>query len=52
MVSRGLSQAISAPFFAAASAGLFSVAVIVALAFWQRDNLKLLRSAATRKEAT
>ena len=52
LVSRGLAQVISAPFFAAASAGLFSVAVIAALAFWQRDNLKLLRAAATRREAT
>ncbi len=51
IASWGLARSIAAPFLAAASAGVIAVVVITALAFWQRDNLRLLRSAA-RQGAT
>ncbi|WP_347344575.1 lipopolysaccharide biosynthesis protein [Microbacterium sp.] len=46
----GAARLIDVPFFAAAAAGLFSLVVIAGLAWWQRDNLRRLRSAATRKD--
>lgn len=48
----GAGHVIEIPFFAAATAGLIAIAVIGALAWWQRDNLRLLRAAASKKEAT
>ena len=49
--SWGLARSIPAPLLGAVSAGVLAAAVIAALAYWQRDNLRLLRSAA-RQGAT
>lgn len=50
--SRGLARVIVAPFLAATSAGVLTIAVISVLAIWQRDNLRLLRAAATSQVKT
>lgn len=51
-VCRVLASSIDGAFLAAAAAGLVSIAVIAALAFWQREDLKLLRAAVRGQEAT
>lgn len=52
VVGRELAQSIAPPFLAAASAGAVAIVVIAGLGFWKRDELRLLRSAASRKNAT
>jgi hypothetical protein len=49
--SWSLAETIRMPFVAAAASALVAVAVIGGLAYWQRDNLRLLRTAA-RGDAT
>jgi len=51
LASWSLARAGIIPFFAAGTAALVAVAVMGGLAYWQRDNLRLLRLAA-RQDAT
>ena len=51
-VCRVLASSVDGAFLAAASAGVLAMAVIAVLAFWQRDDLRLLRAAARGREAT
>lgn len=47
--ARIISDSIHVPFVAAIAAGLLALVVMGTLAFWQRDNVRLLRSAAGKR---
>jgi hypothetical protein len=47
--SFGLAQTVTIPFVAAATAALVAVVIIAGLAYWQRDDVRLLRAAAHRE---
>jgi O-antigen/teichoic acid export membrane protein len=51
-VSRLLATSVDGAFLGAASAGVFAVCVIAALAFWKRDELRMLRAAIRGGEST
>ena len=49
--SRFLAEAVPGAFLAAAAAGVVAVGTIAALAYWQRDNVRLLRGAVRSRQA-